>query len=288
MSQQFDIGEDQVPAAPLDIIEPAAARGGIQSVDRALSLMIAIAEQGGEATLSALSERTGLNISTCHHLLATLIHRGFVAKSVGRRGYVLGARILFLAQACQQVELPRIAEAVVDRLNRTTGETVHLTVIQGDEIVTLLKRQARYPVRVDGGTLGKSSAVHATSTGKSILAWLPEEDVVRIIAQQGMRAFTPTTITDFAALTEELRLVRRNGYAMDREEFQPGVICIGAPIRDRNGRVVGSISTSAPTMRADAKHLEMMRSEVVAAATDLTSQLSGVADPAAAKGRQRS
>lgn len=276
-----------MPATPLDAIEPVA-RGSIQSVDRALSLMTAIAEQGGEATLSALSECTGLNISTCHHLLATLIKRGFVAKSVGRRGYVLGGRILFLAQACQQVELPRIAEAVVDRVNRATGETVHLAIIQGDEIITLLKRQARYPVRVDGGTLGKSEAVHATSIGKAILAWLPEEDVMRIIAAQGMRAFTPSTITDFGALLEDLRMVRHNGYAEDREEFQSDVICIGAAIRDHTGRVVGAISASTPTMRAETKHLEMMRTEVVAAATDITKQLSGIADQTAAKERLRS
>ncbi len=277
MGKQIEIErtDGSVVAPP---VEGGTARGSIQSVDRALNLMIAIADLGGEATLSALSETTGLNISTCHHLLATLIRRGFVAKSVGRKGYVLGARILFLGQACQQVEVPRLAEPFVDRINRTTGETVHLAVVQGDEIATVLKRQARYAVRVDAGTLGKSNAVHATSTGKTILAWMPEEDVVRIIASQGMRAFTPATITDFAVLMDELAAVRRNGYAMDREEFQPGVVCIGAPIRDHTSRVVGSISASAPTMRADAKHLEMMRNEVVAAANDLTAELSGAGE----------
>jgi IclR family acetate operon transcriptional repressor len=284
VANQIEIDDGETAPVPV-ATETTAPRGGIQSVDRALSLMLAIADQGGEATLSALSECTGLNISTCHHLLATLIRRGFVAKSVGRRGYVLGTRILFLSQACQQVELPRLAEPFVDRINRSTGETVHLAVLQGDEIATVLKRQARYAVRVDAGTLGKSSAVHATSTGKAILAWLPEEDVVRIVTSQGMRAFTPDTITDFTALIEELRVVRRNGYAMDREEFQPGVVCVGAPIRDHTGRVVGSISASAPAMRADAKHIEMMRDEVIAAANDLTEELNGAAEPDKAKSR---
>src|SRR5690242_21949307 len=79
----------------------------IQSVDRALTLLETIAELGGETTLSRLASRTGLNISTCHHLLATLVQRGFVTKGLGRRGYALGARILYLSHVCLQVDLPR-------------------------------------------------------------------------------------------------------------------------------------------------------------------------------------
>ena len=261
----------QVPSTPSN----GAERGGIQSVDRALSLLLAIAELGGETTLSTLAARTGLNISTCHHLLATLTQRGFVAKSIGRRGYTLGARILYLSQACLQVELPRRAQRFIDRINQETGETVHLAVMQGDELVTIIKREARHAVRVDTGTLGKSNAAHATSTGKAILAWLPEGEIARIIAVQGMRGFTPNTITDYAALIEELRLVRRHGFAMDREEFQPGVVCVGAAIRDHSGAVVGSVSASAPTMRADESHLTLMREQVVSAARELSLELGG-------------
>jgi IclR family transcriptional regulator, acetate operon repressor len=268
---EYDRVEIEPSAKPAASV--VAERGGIQSVDRALSLLLAIAELGGETTLSTLAARTGLNISTCHHLLATLTQRGFVAKSVGRRGYTLGARILFLSQACLQVELPRRAQRFIDRINQVSGETVHLAVMQGDELVTIIKREARHAVRVDTGTLGKSSAAHATSTGKAILAWLPEDEIRRIVSMQGMRAFTPNTITEFAALIEELRLVRRNGYAIDREEFQPGVVCIGTAIRDHSGAVVGSISASAPTMRADEQHLALMREQVISAARELSNEL---------------
>src|SRR5690349_17917883 len=96
----------------------------IQSVDRALTLLETIAELGGETTLSRLASRTGLNISTCHHLLATLVQRGFVTKGLGKRGYALGARILYLSHVCLQVDLPRRAQSAVDRINQATGETV--------------------------------------------------------------------------------------------------------------------------------------------------------------------
>lgn len=251
---------------------PPASRSGerqtIQSVDRALLLLETIAEVGGEATLTELSLRTGLNISTCHHLLATLIRRGFVAKAQGRSHYVLGGRILSLGQACMQVDLPRRAEPFIDQLNRATGETVHLAVLQGDMIATLIKRDGRHAVRVDTGNVGQSDAVHATATGKAMLAWLPEDEIRRLAGE--MRAFTEHTITDISAFVEELRQVRRTGYAMDHEEFQPGVICVGAAIRDYAGAVVAAISASMPTMRASDEHIAMVREAVISAARELS------------------
>ena len=245
----------------------------IQSVDRALTLLETIAELGGETTLSKLAGRTGLNISTCHHLLATLVQRGFVTKGLGRRGYALGARILYLSHVCLQVDLPRRAQSAVDRINQSTGETVQLAALQGDELVNVLKRESRHAVRVDGGALGTAAAAHATATGKAILAWLPEDEIRRVVTAHGMTRFTPHTITDFAALMEALRAVRRNGVAFDREEFRPGVICVGAAIRDQSGAVVGAISASAPTMRASEEHLDRMRDEVVAATRALSIEL---------------
>lgn len=250
-----------------------AERAGIQSVDRALTLLETIADLGGETTLSKLAERTGLNISTCHHLLATLVGRGFVTKSTARRGYALGARVLYLSHVCLQVDLPRRAQPVLDRINEATGETVQLAALQGDALVNILKREARHAVRVGAGTIGTADAAHATATGKAMLAWLPEDEMRRIVAAHGMTRFTPNTITDFAALSEALGVVRRDGCAIDREEFRPGVICVGAAIRDQSGAVVGSISASAPIMRASDEHLAHMRDEVMAAARALSVEL---------------
>jgi IclR family transcriptional regulator, acetate operon repressor len=253
---------------------PQAARSGdrhsIQSVDRALFLLETIAEAGGEATLTELASRTGLNISTCHHLLATLIQRGFATKVPGRL-YALGARIIYLAHACLQVDLPRRAQPYLEAINQATGETVHLAALQGDSVVTLSVREARHAVRVDTGRIGKMEAPHATSVGKAIMAWLPEEEINRILVG-GMKRYTDKTITDLPALLESLRLVRRNGYALDREEFLPGVICVGAAIRDQAGTVIGAISASTPTMRASDEHIALMRKEITTAARGLSAE----------------
>ena len=246
-------------------------RHSIQSVDRALFLLETIAEAGGEASLTELATRTELNISTCHHLLATLIQRGFATKVPGRRLYALGGRILYLGHACLQVDLPRRAQPYLEAINRATGETVHLAALQGDAVVTLAVRETRHAVRVETGKVGKLEAPHAVSVGKAIMAWLPEDEIRRMLTG-GMKRFTDNTITEFPTLIESLRIVRRNGYAIDREEFLPGVICVGAAIRDQAGTVIGAISASTPSMRATEEHIARMRNEIVAATRALSAE----------------
>jgi IclR family acetate operon transcriptional repressor len=243
-----------------------------------------IAEAGGEATLTELATRTDLNISTCHHLLATLIKRGFVTKVPGRRLYALGARIFYLSHACLQVDLPRRAEPYLESINRVTGETVHLAALQGDSVVTLAVREARHAIRVDTGKVGKVEAPHATSVGKAIIAWLPEAEIQRIVGS--MRRCTEKTITDFPTLLESLRTVRRIGYAVDREEYLPGVICVGAAIRDQAGTVIGAISASTPMMRADDAHIALMRDEISAATRALSAEFGAPNTPSATERAQ--
>jgi IclR family transcriptional regulator, acetate operon repressor len=269
------------PGEPNGLSARHGARSSVQSVDRALTLLELLARSTGGTTLTELAAGAGLNISTCHHLLATLVRWGYVAKAPGRR-YALGARGLHLGQAfLKQVDLPRRAQPFIEGVSADTGETVHLAVLQGDSIITLLKREGRHAVRVDTGALGASDAPHATATGKAMLAWLPEDEIRRILASTGMEAFTPHTITSIDAMIEELRLVRRNGHALDREEFRPGVICVGAAIRDHLGAVVGAISASTPTLRATDEHLGRMRESVIAAARALSAEFGEPAADAA-------
>jgi IclR family acetate operon transcriptional repressor len=248
--------------------------GGIQALDRAFLILDVIADAGGEAKLTEIANIAGLNISTCHHLISTLHNWGYVARGPNSRSYVLGSRILHLSAAClRQVDLPRRAQSFVDRLNDQTREAVHLAIMQDTNLVNVLRRDARHAVRVDAGLGGNSNAAHATATGKAILAWLPPTELDRIVADKGLTAFTPHTITDIDRLKEELRLTRRNGFAMDREEFQLGVVCIGAAIRDHAGAVVGSIGVSSPVFRAAAEYIDQIRAHLIAAVDELSTEL---------------
>jgi IclR family acetate operon transcriptional repressor len=248
-------------------------RHGIQSVDRAVTLLETIAEAGGEATLTEIAGRAELNISTSHHLLSTLVRRGYVMQVPGRRSYALGGRILDLGYASlRRIDLPQRAAPFIARLNEATGETVHLVTLQGATMVTLAKREAR-PAFRGPGTVCRPDGAHAKASGKAILAWLPEHEARRVTTAQGMIRFTPNTITEWPALDEELTSVRRNFYSIDREEYQPGIICIGSAVRDHQGAVVASISTSTPLARATEEHLKLMRDGVVEAAHSLSAEL---------------
>lgn len=250
------------------------AKNGVQAVMRAFRILDAIAALGGEATLTEIARTTALKTSTCHHLLATLIQSGYAAKRRGTRSYVLGSRILSLSNLClKEINLPQRAQRIIETLNVQTREAVQLAVLQGDDLVTVMRKETLWPIRVDAGTEGKTDAAHATATGKAILAWLPEPELLRLVKVKGLRAFTPNTITDLSRLMEELRLVRRHGYAMDREEFQNGVCCIGATIRSASGTILGSISVSSPVYRANEKTIEQLQKQVVEAAQLLSADL---------------
>jgi IclR family acetate operon transcriptional repressor len=243
----------------------------IQSVDRALAVLDVLGEAAGALPLNEIAARTGLNVSTCHHLLATLAARGYVGRSTRGRDYFLGPRITELSQLrLRQFSLVDIAMPELRQLNEETLESVHLAALQGNALVTLAKLDSRLPIRVGTDDAGKTSAAHATATGKAILAWLPEAEIARVIADTGLRRFTDRTISTIAELMEELRLVRRNGFAMDNEEFQPGVVCIGAAIRDQAGAVIGSISCSMPRMRAEGDHEAKVKAAVKACAAAIS------------------
>ena len=266
--------------------QPAAARSlppkgarTIQSVDRALDLLDILAGATGDLPLNELASLAGLNASTCHHLLATLARRGYVGQTSRSRGYFLGPRITELSQLrIKQFSLVDIAMPELRRLNQETLESVHLAVMQGHALVTLAKLDSRLPIRVGSDDEGKTNAAHATATGKAILAWLPETEIARVIADTGLHRFTDRTIATIAELMEELRLVRRNGYSVDNEEFQPGVVCIGAAIRDHTGAVIGSVSCSMPKMRAEGDHEARVRSAVKACAVAVSDRFGSPKD----------
>jgi IclR family acetate operon transcriptional repressor len=249
----------------------------IQSIERALDLLDILADADGELALGEIAAKSKLNNSTCHHLLATLVKRGYVGRNRRTRAYFLGGRITELSnRRLKQFNLADIATPELKQLADATGESVHLAVMQGAALVTLVKLESRLPIRVGADDISKTNAAHATATGKAILAWLPEPEIARVIAANGLSRFTERTIVTISALMEELRLVRRNGCSMDNEEFQPGVVCVGAAIRDHAGAVIGAISCSMPAMRAKAKSREQAKAAVKQCAAAISERLGGV------------
>lgn len=271
LERDTETGEAPQPAEKASERADAAS---IRSVERALVILDTLAELGGEASLTEIAREAKLHVSTCHHLINTLVARGYVARLPGKRAYYLGTRILYLSHAClRQVDLPRRAMPHLIALNEATGEAVQLAVMQGTDLVQLLRRDGRHAVRVDNSGAGSANAAHATASGKAILAWLPEPERRRIFADKGLTRFTDKTITNEDVLVEQLRIVRRTGLAFDRQEFHPGVVCIGSAIRNHDGAVVGALSASIPVFRLRNGHVVTVQTAVLKAAHDLSIDL---------------
>ena len=202
-----------------------------------MDILELLADGDDEMLLNEVASKAGLNASTCHHLLATLVKRGFAGQSPRTRGYFIGPRVTDLSDSrLKKFNLLEIAMPEVRRLNDATRESVHLSVMQGVALVTLAQLDSKLPVRVGFDGAMEADAAHATAAGKAILAWLPEAEIARVIAHGGLKQFTDKTIPTIAELMEHLRLVRRNGYSLDDEEYQSGVVCVGAAIRESSGR----------------------------------------------------
>lgn len=248
----------------------------IQSVTRALDIIEVIAGERDGLALSELSDRVGLNSSTCHHLISTLVSRGYILHLGRSRGYALGPKIRELVDlADSEFDAGELLRDDLRDLGEQIGHGVQLAVLAETSLLTKLRFLG--PNEDDGldepDELIKMTALHATATGKSILAWLPEIELVRVISANGLSKYTGKTMTTLSGLIEELRLVRRRGYSIDDEELKEGVVCIGAALRDPGGAIVGSISATAPADKMTAAYRAEIAKKMVAAALDFSKRL---------------
>ena len=200
----------------------------------------------GRKSLTQIANHLNVSKSTAHRYLTTLEGLGVVQRDE-RETYRLGLKLVELAGAVlAEHDLRREAEAELETLAQSTKETAHLAVPSGNG---LLPRQGGLPHAIRMfSRIGSRMPMHCTALGRSILAHWPEERVNQVLSE-GLPRRTPNTITDPAALRANLELVRRRGFAIDEEENEAGVRCVGAPVFDLAGAVVGAISIAGPTTR---------------------------------------
>jgi len=214
-----------------------------QSLGRALQILIELGKR--PSTLDELAELTAVHKTTVLRLLRTLAEDRFVFRD-GTHRYHLGARIFELSsRALDQHEVRRIAGPHLSAFNRKYGRTTHLAVMEGDEVVYIDKLESHDHV-VMYSRIGLRAALHSTAVAKILLADLPPDELARLIAGIRFEAHTANTIGDADSLLAELDLVRRQGWAVDREENEASINCIAAPIRGASGRVLAAVSVSVP------------------------------------------
>jgi IclR family transcriptional regulator, acetate operon repressor len=246
----------------------------IQSVDRALMLIEQVAASPDGLTLSEMAEQSCLNASTCHHLVSTLAGRGFLTRLDRRRGYVLGPKIRELHEMAEREhDAATLIRDDLAALGQRLGRGVQFAVLSECSLITQLSFPDPKRRVVEPDEIEKMTALHATATGKSILAWIPDTELVRVISANGLTRYTARTMTTLSGVVEELRLVRRRKYAIDDEEFREGIVCVGSTLREVGGAVVGSISVTLPAEDADAETRKSLIKSMITAANDFSTKL---------------
>jgi len=230
----------------------------IQVIDRMMWLLNALAAHGGPVSLKYLSADTGLHPSTVFRILASLIEHGMVARTPAGL-YVLGGALGRLGrQVHGSQDFQTAAKETMDWLRDQLGETVNLTIRQGDEVVYIERSLSPRMMRVEQ-VIGSKAPLHVTAVGKLMLAAEGEEAVRGYARRSGLPAYTSNTITDTEVLLREVVASNQSGYALDNEEAEIGVGCIGSLVYGEDGQVIGGLSVSAPIERRRDSWIPMVK-----------------------------
>ena len=255
------------PQASADDIGAAT---GVQSVDRALTILELLA-RGGEAGVTEVAAQLGVHKSTAFRLVATLEAHRLVEQTEDRGKYRLGVGILRLAGATSaRLDVVQEARPVCRQLAADTGETVNIAVLS-ESSALYLDQVAGSSALQPHNWVGQHIPLHATSNGKVLLSGLDRKALDDLLGK--LAAYTPMTITKKGKLREELELVRQQGFAMAVDELEVGLTAAAAPIRNAHGDVVASMSVSGPTFRLTADRVDGVVAALVEAALEVSHRL---------------
>ncbi|MET8978106.1 IclR family transcriptional regulator [Streptomyces sp. NPDC004539] len=246
--------------------------GGVQSVDRAISVMEILAQRG-EAGVSEVAAEIEVHKSTAFRLLGALEARGLVEQSGERGKYRLGFGIVRLAGAVTgRIDITQQARPICERLAEEIGETVNIAVLQEHYAINLYQVRGPGAVAVHNW-VGQLTPLHATSSGKVLLASLPATERAALLTEAGLRKLTPRTITAKTKLEKNLVESLERGYAYTLEELEVGLHAMAAPIHGRDGDVIAAISASGPAYRFTEDRLHGMAPVLTQGAREISHRM---------------
>ena len=245
----------------------------IQVLDRALAVLKVLSQEGPDLTLAQVSALLHLHKSTAHRLIMVLEGHKLIERNSKSGTYRLGMKLFELGtRAVSQLDLRERARPILDRLVRETDETVHLCVYDNGEVVYVDKVEPARSVRL-ASTVGRRHPAFCTAVGKAMMAVMPEEQVDAAVQKHGLRPLTRKTIGSLGELKTELAKVRKLGYAVDDEENEEGVCCVGAVVRGISGEPTAAISVSGPSFRLPSYKIPVVAKAVIGAANALSQEL---------------
>lgn len=250
----------------------AAPAGGVQSVDRAVSVLEILAQRG-EAGVSEVAGEIAVHKSTAFRLLGALESRGLVEQTSQRGKYRLGFGIVRLAGAVtDRSDITKEGRPVCEQLAERFGETVNIAVLEEHYAVNLY--QVLGPAAVSAQNwVGRLTPLHATSSGKIMLAELPQKQRTRLLAESGLHKLTPRTLTAKTKLAKDLALTLERGYAVTLEEFELGLHAMAAPIHSPDGEVVAALSASGPAYRFTEERMHELAPQLIKGAEEISHRM---------------
>ena len=252
----------------------------VPALDRALSILELLAKSRAGLTLPELVKESGIPRSSVHYLLVTLERRGYVERSERTSRYLFGLNMVQLANAAWSgLSLRQQAAPFLNKLMRKTQLTVHMAILKENEAVIVAKHSTLDGART-ATWVGKRMDVHCTALGKALIAYLSEPQLERIVREHGLPRHNENTIYSPRKLREELVRVVQQGHAIDDEEDELGLCCIGVPVLDTGGRPIAAISVSGTSSQINDASYPFLIREVKAAAEEMSESLMrSVADP---------
>ncbi len=245
------------------------------SLRRGIALLHAIQDEEALGVsppgVTRLAELIGSDKSQVSRSLKILAEHGLVDRDPDTLGYRLGWQLLALAGKSSRVGLLTVAEPLLRRLVRETGERAHLSVLRGTTVLTVLSEGSGHAVQA-AGWVGRSVPVHSTSTGRALLLDHTQEAITELLAGAQLDGGTGKAPRDARQLHERITAARVRGFAVADEEFEPGLVAVAAPVRDFGGRIVAALNVSAPKFRF-AKQLPRAGEQVKGAADELSASL---------------
>ncbi len=230
----------------------------IQVIDRSANLMQAIATSDRPSSLKVLSAETGLHPSTAFRILGSLTEVGFVERD-SKGHYYIGRKIAQLANSSRRsTDLREEALPIMVRLRDEIGETINLTVREGDEVIYIERATPNRMMRVEQ-VIGSRAPLHVTAVGKLMLNELGNEFIQAYSQRTGLKSYTQHTLSSLDDLNKNLHESSAQGFAYDNEEAEIGVGCIGVLIRNNAGDVIGGLSISAPIERRKAEWASLLK-----------------------------
>jgi DNA-binding IclR family transcriptional regulator len=245
----------------------------IQVIDRASEILDCFTFDRPEMSVSEIAAKTRLHKSTAHRILIAMEYNGLIQQNRHTGYYYLGLKLFKLGnQALARINLREIAKPYLIDLMEETQESVHLAIPDENQVLYVEKVEGPHALRMPS-RVGRRIPMYCTSLGKAMLSCLHEDEVRKIIKSQSLRGYTPNTITKADKLLAELRRTQKLGYSVDNEEIELGLTCVGSPVRNHAGELVGAISIAGPSVRVRPARISALGKAVMKVAAAISTEL---------------